>query len=165
MHPSRKWLPVKRAEDVRDDDPGKYPGTTTGFVEIWENDLYEINVRRYSDGWPLDDDSQWVYIGIAAKDGAARHDWRDMQRIKNDICGPEWNAIELFPAESRLMDPSNYYILFCAPQIPIGLDGGRNIAGPGNTLAPQRGWAPGEEPVDSGRFLERSSHSPSFVIR
>lgn len=165
MHPSRKWQPVKHVENLTDEDPGKYPGTTNGTVEIWENDLYEINVRRYLDGWPFAHKSRWIYIGIAALDGAARHDWREMQRIKNEICGPEWDAIELFPAESRLLDPSNYFILFCAPKISIGLNGGRNISGPSNTVAPQRGWAQGEEPADSGRFLEPPSFSSSSVIR
>lgn len=132
----------------------KYPGDCNGTIEEWRNDLYLITVRRYDNGWFFDPASPWVYIGIAAMDGAARHDWRDMQRIKNDICGAEWEAAELFPAESRLMDPSNYYLLFCAPKIPIGRLHGRQIADPSNSLAPQRPWAAGEQPPDSGKFLE-----------
>lgn len=155
MHPSRKWTPLKQTGTYADDQKLKYRGKSNGQVEGWTNDLYEITVRRYSDGWAFDETMPWVYIGIAAVDGAARHDWRDMQKIKNQICGPEWEAVEVFPAESRLIDPSNYYLLFCAPKIPIGRFTSRQIADPSNSLAPQRGWAPGEQPRDSGKFLER----------
>lgn len=79
-------------------------------------------------------------IGIWCEDGQPRHDWRDFQNIKNDLVGVDWEAIELYPAESRKMDPSNYYMLWCAPKIPIGKFNGRVIATPENAIAPQRGW-------------------------
>lgn len=54
-------------------------------------------------------------------DQSAHHDWRDFQRIKNDLFGPEYEAIELYPAESRKVDPSNAYILFVfRGDVPIG---------------------------------------------
>ena len=40
------------------------------------------------------------------------HDWRDLQRIKNEICGEEKEAIELYPAMSRMVDTSNQYHLW-----------------------------------------------------
>jgi hypothetical protein len=164
LHPSRKWQPLQRGTDQPSHTATLYHGRTSGAVEYWQNDLYEVTVRRYFDGWPFDPSATvreqlqptpWVYMGICSRDGQARHDWRDLQRIKNDVCGSEWEAIELFPAESRLIDPSNYYILFAAPRIPIGQFGERQIAGPANTLAPQRPWPSGEEPSDSGKFLEQ----------
>jgi hypothetical protein len=40
------------------------------------------------------------------------HDWRDLQRIKNELVGPECEAVELYPAESRLVDTANQYHLW-----------------------------------------------------
>ena len=43
-----------------------------------------------------------------------------MQKIKNAICGKEWEGIEIYPAESRLVDTANQYHMFCFPEsIPI----------------------------------------------
>jgi hypothetical protein len=89
-----------------------------------------------------------IVLGISCHDGEARHDWREFQRIKNDIAGPEWEAVELYPAESRLLDPSNYYSLWCFPKVPLGKHYGRVIAAPYNCIAPQRGWAKGDEPKE-----------------
>jgi hypothetical protein len=133
---SERWQSLARASDKMPDG-----------AEVWENTRYEVTVRRHSEGWPFGG-GDWVQIGISAKDGSARHDWREFQRIKNDIVGPAWEAIELYPAESRLLDPSNYYILWCAPAIPVGKFEGRMVATPENCAAPQRGWRPGEEPAE-----------------
>lgn len=57
----------------------------------------------------------FVRIGIMRIDQSAIHDFRDYQEIKNDVCGPDWEAIELYPAESRLVDPSNYFMLWAFP--------------------------------------------------
>ena len=54
-----------------------------------------------------------TYLSIKRRDQEPFHDWRAMQSIKNAICGPEWEAIEIYPAESRLVDTANQYHLFC----------------------------------------------------
>ena len=105
----------------------------------YHNDVYEVTLRRYKTGWPLDG-GKWAAIGISSKDGAPRHDWRDFQQIKNDLVGADWEAVELYPDISRLIDPSNYYILWCAPKIPLGIYSGRIIQTPETCVAPQRGW-------------------------
>lgn len=40
------------------------------------------------------------------------HDWRDLQRIKNEICGEEKEAVEVYPAMSRMVDTSNQFHLW-----------------------------------------------------
>jgi hypothetical protein len=35
------------------------------------------------------------------------HNWRHLQQIKNDICGEESEALELYPAMSRIVDTVN----------------------------------------------------------
>lgn len=52
------------------------------------------------------------HLSIKRKDRRAVHDWRKLQKIKNAIVGPEFEAVELYPAESRLVDGANQYHLF-----------------------------------------------------
>lgn len=131
---SYKWVPLTLVAPA-----DAYGG------ETWMNPWYEVRVVRHSDGWLLDN-GPWLRIGIACNDGEARHDWRVFQRIKNQVAGPEWWALELYPAESQLIDPSNYFILYAAPSLPFGNRYGRVLAGPANSMAPQRGWHPDDEP-------------------
>ena len=55
-----------------------------------------------------------VHLSIRRNDREPCKDWRDFQRIKNELCGAEWEAVELYPAESRLVDSSNQYHLWCS---------------------------------------------------
>ena len=50
------------------------------------------------------------------KDKKAIHDWRHFQQIKNELVGSEVEALEIYPAESRLHDAVNQYHLFCLPK-------------------------------------------------
>jgi hypothetical protein len=59
------------------------------------------------DSWP-----QMHWLSIKRRDKAPIHDWRDLQRIKNDLIGEENEAVELYPAESRLCDSANQYHLW-----------------------------------------------------
>jgi hypothetical protein len=78
-------------------------------AEVWLNDVYRVRVdRRGLDGpgWPL------IHLSIKRVDREPIHDWRDLQRIKNELVGPEHEAVELYPAESRLVDSANQYHLW-----------------------------------------------------
>ena len=51
-----------------------------------------------------------------------------MQRIKNELCGTETEAVEIYPAESRLADTANQYHLWCVEpgvHFPFGFNDGR----------------------------------------
>lgn len=62
-------------------------------TERWINDLYQVEVRNY--------DNDIVQINIRRRDGnVIFRDWRHFE------------AIELYPAESRLVDTSNKYHLW-----------------------------------------------------
>lgn len=56
-----------------------------------------------------------TWLSIKRRDREAFHDWRELQRIKNAITGPESEAVELYPAESRLNDSANQYHLWVLP--------------------------------------------------
>lgn len=77
---------------------------------VWLNNLYQVNVYRVEatsvEAPPL----KW--LSIKRRDKAPVHDWRDFQRIKNEIVGPECEGVELYPAESRLVDCANQYHMF-----------------------------------------------------
>jgi hypothetical protein len=127
-------------------------------AEMWKNDRYTVTVTR----WPeaegnVDIAGQISELSIRRNDRRAVHDWRDFQRIKNEIAGPEIEAVELYPAESRLMDTANQYYLFCLPagaRMPFGLPL-RNVTTPETAAtigAVQRelpeDWVPNELPEE-----------------
>lgn len=84
--------------------------------EIWRNNTYIVIVERSPLGFVTS-------LSIRRDDREAIHDWRDFQQIKNDIAGSETEAVELYPAESRLVDSANQYWLWVLPpgvQLPLG---------------------------------------------
>jgi hypothetical protein len=76
---------------------------TLGALKIYVNDTYRVRVRRTA---------PYIHIAIGRHDHQPCTNWRDFQRIKNELVGPEYEAVELFPAESRLMDTENEYHLY-----------------------------------------------------
>lgn len=143
LKPSEKFVAL-RAEDIIWDG--------TMMVQCWSNGLWNVTARHYKEGWPFGG-GEYVLLCIHCEDGEPRHDWRVFQAIKSQPCGPEWEAVELYPAESRLLDPSNLFMLWCAPKIPIGKFEGRRVMGPHNCIAPQRGWEPDAEPEFVGSLV------------
>lgn len=110
--------------------------------EIWGNDVYNVIVRRYDSDPVFGTRGGMVQIGISALDGTARHDWREFQAIKNQLAGSDCEAFELYPADSRVIDPSNYYTLWCFPgmkRIRVGHGPEhREVLDAHEALAPQR---------------------------
>ena len=49
------------------------------------------------------------------RDQATLISWRDKQRMKNELCGADAEGVEVFPAESRMVDGSDQYHLWVAP--------------------------------------------------
>jgi hypothetical protein len=77
---------------------------------LFHNDRYHVIVRKLRNpqvGWP-----DIVHLSIRDNERTAKHDWRDFQRIKNQIIGPEAELVEVYPRESQLVDLSNQYHLF-----------------------------------------------------
>ena len=80
-----------------------------GTEEIYCNNIYQVYVYRNmkAEDWP-----DLIWLSIKRRDKEPIHDWRHLQRIKNEIIGSEHEAIELYPAESRLVDTANQYHLW-----------------------------------------------------
>jgi len=96
---------------------------------IFKNNLYQVNVRLHMSH--DHDGPDIVHLSIKSIDKAPIRDWRHMQRIKNEIVGPEIEMVELFPAESRLVDTANQYHMwgYMDPRyrFPFGFDEGRVV--------------------------------------
>lgn len=88
---------------------------------VFKNSRYTVLVRRVELGgvWP-----NMIHLSIKRNDKESTHDWRDLQRIKNEIVGQENEAVELYPAESRLLDTANQFHLWAladpAVRFPFG---------------------------------------------
>lgn len=72
--------------------------------EVWRNDMYQVVVRKV--------EGEVFHLSIKRLDRQPIHDWRDLQEIKNMLIGPEHEAAELYPAESRKVDSANQYHLW-----------------------------------------------------
>lgn len=121
------------------------------FVGVALNSLYTVWVYSFSYG----EDEVWHHLSIKRFDKAACRDWRHFQWIKNEVCGAEREAIEVFPAESRLLDAANQYHLWVLPEghvMRVGV-GDRAVADEFEMLQldPNVGQRKFDQPVD--RYL------------
>lgn len=103
--------------------------TTTPEV-LFINELYVVSVFKNEPHNFGPDVDVW-HLSIRRQDRAAVHDWRHFQQIKNEICGKEYEGLELYPAESRVLDAANQYHLYVimqdGAQVPVGYgSGGRD---------------------------------------
>lgn len=109
------------------------------YGEHWWSAQYQVVKRVYSNDPVFKSQHGMIYLGISNADQTARHDWRDFQAIKNQLAGPDWEGIEIFPAEERLVDPSNLFMLFCFKlRIRVGPNE-RSVLMAEEAFAPQRG--------------------------
>ena len=132
--------------------------------EAFGNRLYDGVALTFEDGS--------MHLSFKRRDRAAVRDWRHFQAIKNEVAGPEREAIEVFPPESELVDASNEYHLWVLPpdqQSPLGLTGARALGGPVDTMdyalyrhggpsgARQRAW---EADIPTGLGRETQDETP-----
>jgi len=84
-------------------------------ARIFENNLYRVRLKHAP---------PFVQLSIRRLDGSPCKEWSHFQRMKNELVGPEHEAIELYPAESRLVDCSHEYHLWVHAdrtfQFPVG---------------------------------------------
>jgi hypothetical protein len=78
--------------------------------EHWRNSRYQVQLRRLTSHTP--ESPPLVWLSIKRNDQLPIRDWRELQRIKNELVGPDYEGIELYPAEQRRVDTSNQYHLW-----------------------------------------------------
>ena len=92
--------------------------------DVFVNSRYQV-VKRFLGEGPL---GKGWHLSVKRTDCGPLRDWRDLQRIKNELCGSEMEGVEMFPAESRLIDGSNQYHLWVfESRLPFGFDEGRSV--------------------------------------
>ena len=107
------------------------PDTSIGALGLESLQLVEVVFELEScyqvqvDANEVEGIGEVTWLCIVARDRSPTHDWRDMQRIKNELCGSDREACELYPAESRHVDTCNQYHLFVMPagmRFPFGYE-------------------------------------------
>lgn len=117
-----RWAPfwIDRRSPLPDGDYLFGNGYWTVHVELLADDAAPPDEI----GLPLADGFDgWLHLSIHDRTRSVKHDWREFQRVKNEIVGPEREAVELYPAESRLVDTSNEFHLYALPdgdRFPFG---------------------------------------------
>lgn len=102
--------------------PGSEFCRMVGCDRAYANSRYQVVVafERTPPGWP-----PLMHLSIKAHDKRCVHDWRDMQRIKNELAGTMAEGVELFPAENRLMDEANQFHIYCVHPLMGGFPFGQ----------------------------------------
>lgn len=82
----------------------------TVFVAAYANEVLSVQVSNHDTAWGAVT-HLWVH----------RHDdgpltWREMQRVKNELVGPERVAVEVYPPVSELVDGANMFHLWVLPE-------------------------------------------------
>lgn len=79
-----------------------------GCFAVWKNNLYIVLAMFEPNGI--------TRLQIRPNDGQPTRSWQHLQRIKNELMGPERVAVEVFPAVSELVDDANIYHLWVLPE-------------------------------------------------
>jgi hypothetical protein len=100
--------------------PHGIPGASGWCREVrsaWANNLYAVLIR------PLKDANGAEVIHFAIRTASQLEPpWRDMQRIKNEICGAESTAVSVMPPMTELIDDADMYHLWVLGQpLPFSL--------------------------------------------
>ena len=158
--PQKRWQPLRRAEKVMPSpeqiaavraqavaagmDPDEAELLMRAPAEMWKNDRYTVIVTRNPERL-----RHVTRLSIRRNDRGTDIPWRHLQRIKTELAGAEAEAVELFPAESRLVDTANQRWLWlplpAGEKIPLGFSDGRRVSGPEDTGGYGAKQAPLEE--------------------
>ncbi len=95
------------------------PLAPKGIYKACCNQIYSVQFFRHKTKW-----GNVVRLIIRRHDGKAGIPWPHRQRIKNELIGEDWTAIEVFPPENQVVDEANCYHLWVLPQqmtLPFGL--------------------------------------------
>lgn len=112
---------------------------------IFLNDEYQVSIDKNAPHTFGVDAEIW-HLSIKRRNKNPAHDWRDLQAIKNALVGPKFEAIELYPASSRVIDTANQFHLWVfvklggqvAPLLPVGWHAGRSVVSHPGGNAKQR---------------------------
>lgn len=85
--------------------------------EAWANNLYAVLIRPFVDA----KGDEVIHLAIRTI-SQLEPPWRDMQRIKNEICGEEATAVSVMPPASELVDEADMYHMWAlSSRLPFSL--------------------------------------------
>jgi hypothetical protein len=142
--PKKEWEPLTQTPDwavkaqheqVMERARVTFPGVAVDEIpapdEVWGSSQYTATVHY------LDDNRDgFIEVGIHNYHRTTHVPWRHIQQIKNEVFGPDREAVQLFPAEDRLLDSANEYWIYVYPTseapmrkrgVKIGMDRGRSV--------------------------------------
>lgn len=120
-------LTKTKPEGISDEDWNRYL-KYRDEITVWINNIYQVAINDVTD----DAGANWKWLSIKRRDKKVIHDWRHLQRIKNELVGYECEAIEIYPPDSQLVDEANQYHLWVMPpgmHSPVGFREGRRVGG------------------------------------
>ena len=117
------WEPMVRVEaDPRLENAEllRATGINRDEIEMWQNHTYTVIVGRAVMTKQVEGGEDvtinFVHeLAIRRNDRHWPRDWRDFQRIKDQIAGEDVEAMELYPRKDRIMDTANQFYLWCLP--------------------------------------------------
>lgn len=113
----------------------RFPGLTR-MKRAVVNDFYVVQVFDVATAL-----GNVVHLAVRTADArpqGGEPPWRDMQRIKNELCGEELEAVQVYPKQADVMDQANMYHLFVLPPswpLPFGLHRECGFVPMGNSVA------------------------------
>jgi hypothetical protein len=113
----RKLVAMPMTEFERQSvDHIKLPRASLAPGETWRP--YGWVNNRYAVQWSDVEtpDGMIAHLWIRQHDRRMPRSWRDLQTIKNELCGPERVGVEVFPAVSQLVDFANMAHLWVYPE-------------------------------------------------
>ena len=122
-------------------------------AQFWSSPEYLVAIVDAGAVWPPEHAARspelW-WLRIYRHDGKRiRHHWSELQRIKNELVGPEHQGVEFYPPESLLQDGENSYHLWvfksADARLPFGLPWPRSSGADGLNSIPTRFIVEGRE--------------------
>jgi hypothetical protein len=88
-------------------------GWSADFTTAHRNNVFSVLDRTLPDGTR--------HLAITSLSGV-RPTWPEMQRIKDEIAGPEATAVEVYPPQAEIVDDADMYHLWVLPApLPFSL--------------------------------------------
>lgn len=111
---ARGWVKTRgaRFERLADPDPDVFP-QLAGYA-AYANNTYLVLSCGIETPW-----GEASHLHVQRWDTKRVRSWGALQDIKNQLCGPEAVAIEMYPAEGDVVDECHHYHLWV---LPSGLD-------------------------------------------
>jgi len=120
--------------------------------KVYLNHLYQVNVSELQIRFGNPEEEITIkQLSIKLRSKEIIKDWRHFQAIKNQLCGKESLAFEIYPPESQLVDTANQYHLWVFPSdehFPFIFGAGRLVTEAESNGSKQRPFEEALKPDD-----------------